>query len=257
MPDPVEIEIIPKRGRGRPRKLRPGVPADLPPLAPTAIPNGDLLFIKNPLVHIAQRQVTNPEPKAPLTLAEFADAGKITRQKKTITTATEPSVSPLNRAKELLEKSINGGDLAGIKEKLGSLVANHRERSEILQILMAIDDQQNLVSIRSDMKRLMDFLHTCTTRGDLTVVETVALIGFLTCQEKTATERLEKSLSEQPKNSVETLERLCHSLSSDESRKQFKDITPHGREILRKLRFKIERKITETLTSEETVTEKR
>jgi len=135
----------------------------------------------------------------------------------------------------------DGVDIKDTYPAIARLIANQEDRNELLNNLVQTNDLMRLPVYMRARKNLENILLACAMRGDLKPHEALELYGLVVPESEKISSRVRAGAS-----TVKDVEALLGrvdymtQLDDEENRKKLKrDTTPQGREMIRRLVFKL------------------
>lgn len=153
----------------------------------------------------------------------------------------------------------NGEDISVLNDEISMHLMGDDEHNELIMRLNASLDRERMMEIFKSRSKWEDFCHACMRRGELSVLDGMALIPYWNNQLVNIFDRIQRKQSKTDgsgiRESADLVERVNRPtlLQNKHFQVKFDDAPPQEREILRKLMFKLERdlvKITTTTTTE-------
>ncbi len=169
-----------------------------------------------------------------------------------------PTGSPaLDLAQEIIQRYSKGLDMTDLRERVNMLAANSQEKAELLTSVLAEDDNQTLVELRTDERYVYNILRQAYYGGQLSATDSITVHAYLQNLLAKVQRRVEDKSTGLSKNVLEIVDKTNYSQVAVQKdlQKKFENTTPQGREILRKLAFRATRIVTETTTTTKTVQE--
>lgn len=162
---------------------------------------------------------------------------------------------------EKLEVALkNGEDVTVLANEINNFILGEEEHSELINRLSSSLDRQRLIEIFKSRAKWEDFCHACIRRGDLSIIEGMAVMSQFNSELKTIFARIDqKGRSGEPvqsRESLELVERINRPTiaAEKEIQRKFSNVPPQEREILRKVAFKLETALAARITKTTTET---
>jgi hypothetical protein len=160
---------------------------------------------------------------------------------------------------ELIEKLEiglkNGQDITSLSDAISAHILGDDEHNELLLRLVDSVDRDRTTEILKSRSKWEDFCHGCMRRGDLSIVEGMALMAYWNGQLGTIISRIDKKRARGETNvgreTQELVERVNRPtiMEHKELQRKFDGASPQEREILRKLGFKLEQLLAARITT--------
>jgi hypothetical protein len=156
---------------------------------------------------------------------------------------------------ENLEAALKRGeDITKFSDQISSRILGDDEHNEMILRLIDSVDRDRITEILKSRARWEDFCHGCMRRGDLTVLEGMAFIGYSNTQLSGILSRIEKKRSRGEAAVGRETQDLMDSINrptlvqNKELQRKFDEASPQEREMLRKLGFKLENALAARIT---------
>lgn len=155
-----------------------------------------------------------------------------------------------------LEKGLKSGqDISALTDEISTYILGDEEHNELFIRLHDAHDRERSTEIDKSRSKWEDFCHACMRRGDLTIIEGMALMSYFNSQQQTIFSRIERkrakgdaAISRESHDLVERVNRPTL-LQNKQLQRKFDDASPQEREILRKLGFKLEQALAARITT--------
>ena len=158
--------------------------------------------------------------------------------------APPPPASPpdpiLEILKELVDKFKSGESTENVKAEIVKLISHQGERHELINNLLVMHDLDRLPAYLKARHLIEQYLLTCADRKDLSPIEALAFFKIAQTEIETITSRVR--IGATPVKDVEALVEKADfvtRLSETELQRKFQSTTPQGREILRKVGYRL------------------
>lgn len=141
---------------------------------------------------------------------------------------------------QLVASFKNGESTEPIREDLTRLISGQEERADLLNNLLVLHDADRLPAYLKARRVIENYLLVCTERADLTAVEALAFLKIIQTEVEAITTRIRSGTT--PVKDVEHLIEkadFVNKLDEAELARRFKATSPQGREILRKISYRL------------------
>jgi hypothetical protein len=134
----------------------------------------------------------------------------------------------------------SGKSITDSHVQIASLINNQEERAKLLDTLLLTHDYDRLVNFLYARKQLEQLLLSAAMRGDLTPTEQLAFMTIVLKETETISQRIRAGANSE-KDIMSLLNKVDYTMqvSESDSLKKFKDTTPQGREIIRRLAHRL------------------
>ena len=135
---------------------------------------------------------------------------------------------------------ITGGDLSRRKDEIERLTTGQEERADLIDNLTLTHDYTRLLRFLKAQAKLETFVLTAMDRDELTPVESLAFLKYIS-EEKKHLEGRVKAGSTSIKDFVQLINKINYTvqISQRDLEKKLKGTSPQGREIIRRAAYRI------------------
>ena len=149
----------------------------------------------------------------------------------------------------------SGEDITGLNDEISFHILGDDEHNELLLRLIDSVDRGRATEILKSRSKWEDFCHGCMRRGDISIIEGMALMSYWNNQLIAIVGRLDKKRARGEINvgreSQDLVQRVNRPtiIQHKELQQKFDQASPQEREILRKLGFKLEKALAARITT--------
>lgn len=152
--------------------------------------------------------------------------------------------TPVDPILDAIEKVIsgfkNGESLEPIRDKVRRLITAQESRAELIQSMMVMHDLDRLPKFLAARSRIETFLTECAQRGDLSPAEGMAFLKLIQDEIKDIGANVRsKSTSVRDVEDLVDKADFVAQLSDEQLAKKFEKTSTLGREIIRKVSYRI------------------
>ena len=149
----------------------------------------------------------------------------------------------------------NGQDISSLTDEISAYIMGDDEHTELFLRLHDAHDRERSTEIDKSRSKWEDFCHACMRRGDLTIIEGMALMSYFNSQQSAIFGRIDRkrakgdaSATRESQDLVERVNRPTL-IQNKQLQKKFDEASPQEREMLRKLGFKLENALAARITT--------
>lgn len=134
----------------------------------------------------------------------------------------------------------HGTDLGGTQDQVTKLISNQESRSELIDSLFLTHDYDRLIRYAKARATIENVLLAAAERNELTPAEALAFLSLVQTESKTIQAKI-KAGATNVKNVLELLEKADYAVQVGQVDlvKKFSKTSPQGREIIRRLTYKL------------------